>query len=236
MKLFLTLVSIIVCLNLTAMKAYPHPEKRSAALEGSFMSAVPISLTDDMPPEIESPEFPQLLLKCIPNQDWTAVESCEKETELKLNMTRNTIMNRSLPSKEDREKLEEEEKKFHAFACECLVKKMILADEMTGQLDMAGYEKYYETTSLSSEQKALATADFISCMTAKLITPSLPVFVRWTESSNEVIGNLVTASHIIGCDIHSLIKNGCSDTSVSNSTLTWIMQNLQTRIANEIIQ
>jgi hypothetical protein len=54
---------------------------------------------------------------------------------------------------------------------------------MTGQLDMVGYEKYYETTSLSSEQKALAAADFISCVTSKLITPSLPVFVRWTESS-----------------------------------------------------
>ncbi|XP_046461451.1 uncharacterized protein LOC124207858 isoform X2 [Daphnia pulex] len=218
------------------MKAHPHPEKRSAALEGSFMSAVPISLTDDMPPEIESPDFPQLLLKCIPNQDWTAVESCEKETELKLNMTRNAIMNRSLPSKEDREKLEEEEKKFRAFSCECLVKKMILADEMTGQLDMAGYEKYYETTSLSSEQKALAAADFISCMTANLIRPSLPIFVRWTESSNEVIGNLVTANHVIGCDMNSLIKNGCSDASVSTSTLTWIMQNLQTRIAKEILQ
>ncbi|EFX85624.1 hypothetical protein DAPPUDRAFT_237667 [Daphnia pulex] len=142
-----------------AMKAHPHPEKRSASLEGSFMSAVPISLTDDMPPEIESPDFPQLMV-----------------------------------------------------------------DEMTSQLDMAGYGKYYETTSLSSEQQALATADFNSCVTANLITPSLPVFVRWTLSSNEVIGNLVTANH------------GCSDTSVSNSTLTWIMQNLQARIAKEILQ
>jgi hypothetical protein len=57
------------------------------------------------------------------------------------------------------------------------------ADEMTSQLDMAGYVKFYKTTSLSSEQQALAAADFISCVTAKLITPSLPVFVRWTESS-----------------------------------------------------
>ena len=55
---------------------------------------------------------------------------------------------------------------------------------MTNQLDMTRYGAYYETTSLSSEQKALASADFISCMSTNLVTPSLPVFVRWNESSN----------------------------------------------------
>jgi hypothetical protein len=35
------------------------------------------------------------------------------------------------------------------------------ADEMTSQLDMAGYVKFYKTTSLSSEQKVLAAADFM---------------------------------------------------------------------------
>jgi hypothetical protein len=103
---------------------------------------------------------------------------------------------------------------------------------MTGQLDMAGFVKIYETTSLSSEQQALAAADLISCVTANLNKPSSPVFVRWTQSSiiswinfkyhldfskydflftrlkgNQVIDNLVTANHVIACDMQSLIKN-----------------------------
>ncbi|XP_046634152.1 uncharacterized protein LOC124313324 isoform X2 [Daphnia pulicaria] len=234
MKLFLTLVSIIACFNLTLLKAYPQPENSPADLEGLLKNALPTSLTADMPPEVECPEFPHLLFKCISEEEWKMIESCEKETELKLNMTKPTI--KSGASKEDREKLEEEEKKFDTLSSECFLKKMGVADEMTSQLDMAGYVKFYKTTSLSSEQKVLAAADFISCMTAKLITPSLPVFVRWIESSNEVIGNLVTANHVIGCDSHSLIKNGCSDASVSNSTLAWALQELQTSIAKEIIQ
>ncbi|EFX85625.1 hypothetical protein DAPPUDRAFT_300234 [Daphnia pulex] len=234
MKLFLTLVSIIVCLNLTLLKAYPQPENSPADLGGLVINAVPTSVTaEDIPPEVLSPEFPHLALKCISEDDWKTIESCEKETELKLNMTKPTI--KSGASKEEIDKFLEEDKKFGPFACECLVKIMGVADEMTSQLDMAGYGKFYETTSLSSEQKTLASADFISCMTANLITPSLPVFVRWTESRNEVIGNLITASHVIACDLHSLIKNGCSDTSVSNSTLAWFLQDLQTRIAKEII-
>ncbi|XP_046634154.1 uncharacterized protein LOC124313325 isoform X2 [Daphnia pulicaria] len=234
MKLFLTLVSIIACFNLTLLKAYPQPENSPADLEGLLKNALPTSLTADMPPEVECPEFPHLLFKCISEEEWKMIESCDKETELKLNMIKPSI--KSGASKEDREKFEKEGKKFGTLFSECFLKKMALADEMSSQLDMAGFVKIYETTSLSSEQKTLASANFISCVTANLNKPSSPVFVRWTQSSNQVIDNLVTANHVIGCDMQSLIKNGCSETSVSNSTLAWFLQDLQTHITKEIIQ
>ena len=54
---------------------------------------------------------------------------------------------------------------------------------MTNQFNITNYIKDYESTSLSFEQKTLASTDFKSCITASFITPSLPLLIRWTESS-----------------------------------------------------
>ena len=65
-------------------------------------------------------------------------------------------------------------------------------DELTNQFNMDEYIEGYKTTSLSLEQKTLAFTEFKSCVTANFTTPSLPLFIRLTESSIEILICLFT--------------------------------------------
>nr|CAH0109378.1 unnamed protein product [Daphnia galeata] len=219
MKFLFSLVLVIACLNLNLLAHPQQPGNRLADLSEALESS--ISQTDDMPPEMESPEFPYLLYKCCHQEDFTLALSCERETELKLNTTK------PIPIKKDASQ-EDFKKKRDKFD---------LVDELTNQFNMDEYIEGYKTTSLSMEQKTLVSTEFKSCVTANFTTPSLPLFIQWTDSrtkANEATGNWVAVMHVVRCDLLALIKNGCSDPSVSKSTLTWIIKDILTDIAKDL--
>ncbi|KAI9561156.1 hypothetical protein GHT06_012112 [Daphnia sinensis] len=242
MKFYFVLVVAVVYINF--VHSYPNGDivQTREAPKGLMAQA------GSRPANFDSPEFARLVLKCVPDGVWSMVKSCEEETTSKLNTSTpasvkiGPLRDHSEHSVDGTEKSASDkflcdEDEYDKVLSDCILKKTGTVDESTGQFDMAKYVNYFENTTLSSEQKSSVMSSFKSCMTANLITPTLPIFIRWVESADkteaDAKGNFVSASYTLGCDITSLIQNGCSDASVGDSTIAWVLQQIQIGITKD---
>ncbi|XP_032799592.2 uncharacterized protein LOC116936532 isoform X1 [Daphnia magna] len=241
MKFYLVLLVAVVHVNFVL--SYPNGE--IVQTRESPKGLLATAQAGSKPANFDSPEFARLVLSCVPEEIWSMMKSCEEETTSKLNTSKpaavkiGPLRDHSVDgiNKSALDKLLYDKDELDKILSDCLLKKTGTVDELTGQLNMGSYLNYFENTTLSSEQKSSAMSSFKSCMTANLISPNLPIFIHWVESADkteaDANSNFVSSSYTLGCDIKSLIQNGCSDASVGESTIAWVLQQIHTGIAKD---
>ncbi|XP_057373073.1 uncharacterized protein LOC130693875 [Daphnia carinata] len=241
MKFHLVLVFAVVYVNFVF--SYPNGGilQTREAPKGLLESAQ----AGSKPANFDSPEFARLVFRCVPDDVWSTLKACEEETTSKLNTSTHAAVNigplrdHSVDgiNKSDSDKFICDEDEHDKVLSDCMLKKSGAMDELTGQFDMDSYISNFENTTLSSEQKSSAISSFKSCMMANLIAPTLPIFIKRGASADKTEahanGNFVSASFTLGCDMASVIQNGCSDASVADSTIAWVLQQIQIGIAKD---